>query len=191
MILSDKDIALAIRRYGLKVGDFDPGYYGDVPLHDQVQPASVDMRLGRSFKVYDKNRTTVIDPREGIDCMRDIEIGEDESFVLHPGDFVLGVTQEFVEIPVDLVAQVTGRSSIGRLGIIVHATAGLIDPGFKGCITLELSNLSPLAVKLWPGMRIAQLVVSKLSSYAVRPYEGKYQGDTSVAASRIDEDTDY
>jgi len=191
VILSDKDIAWEIQRRKLRVGNIHGDLGNKQPMHAQIQPASVDMRLGTSFKVYDKNLTTAIDPREGINCMRDIEIEADTPFVLHPGDFVLGATQEFVEIPFDLVAQVTGRSSIGRLGVIVHATAGLIDPGFKGCITLELSNLSPLAVKIWPGMRIAQLVISRLSSPAMWPYDGKYQGDTSVAASRIAEDKDY
>lgn len=187
MILSDRDIRIALgrteRRLGFTMRD-----------NSQIQPASIDMRLGSTFQVYDTARATFIDPRDAEsvnNCMRTVEVQKDEPFILHPGAFALGVTQEHVEVPDDLVAEVTGRSSLGRLGIIVHATAGLVDPGFHGNITLELSNLSPLAVKLWPGMRIAQLVILDLSSPAQNPYQGKYQGDTTAVASRIAEDKDY
>jgi dCTP deaminase len=159
----------------------------------QIQPASIDLRLASSFVVFRSSRFACLDPRDlPDDATERIEVGEDESFVLHPGDFVLGSTMERVRIPADLVARVEGRSSLGRLAIVVHATAGFIDPGFDGQITLELSNLGRTAVKLYPGMRISQIVLHQMTSPAERPYGvargSKYQGQSGPVASRISSD---
>ncbi|MFB6262970.1 MAG: dCTP deaminase [Bradymonadaceae bacterium] len=188
MVLSDRDI-----RRRLEAGDLTVE-----PIDDpdrQIQPASVDVRLGREFVVYKLPHVACIDtddPSTAHGYTETVEIDPDEGFTLHPGEFVLGSTQEWVDMPDDLVARVEGRSSIGRLAVVVHATAGFIDPGFEGRITLELSNLGRVAVKLYPGMRISQLVFQTLSSPAQRPYGpdrgSKYQGQSGPATSRIADD---
>ena len=154
MILTDRDIKERLERGDLQVEPLD-----DRDL--QIQPASIDLRLDNSFVVYKLPHLACIDPRdpEAVSSYTEtVQIKEGEAFVLHPGEFALGTTLEKVRIPADLVARVEGRSSIGRLAIVVHATAGFIDPGFEGRITLELSNLGRCAVKLYPGMRISQVV---------------------------------
>jgi dCTP deaminase len=186
VILSDRDLRERLERGDLVIG----------PLEDpelQIQPASVDLRLDRSFVAFRASRLPCLDPRNmPDDATERIEVAEGESFVLHPGDFVLGSTIERVKIPADLVARVEGRSSLGRLAIVVHATAGFIDPGFEGQITLELSNLGRTAVKLYPGMRISQVVLHTMTSPAQRPYGtargSKYQGQSGPVASRIGRD---
>ncbi len=155
-----------------------------------VQPASIDVRLDRQFRVFENHRHACIDPaREQDDLTRLVEVPDGEAFVLHPGEFVLGSTLERVLLPDTLAARLEGKSSLGRLGLITHSTAGFIDPGFEGHVTLELSNLANLPIKLWPGMKIGQLAVMKLSSPAERPYgsEGlgsRYQGQAGPTASR-------
>ena len=185
MILSDRDL-----RARLASGDIIVDPIDDPDL--QIQPASIDMRLSSSFIVYRLPHVPCIDPRdrESIDrYTRTIDIEEGGTFVLQPGEFALGSTLEWVKVPADLVARVEGRSSIGRLAVVVHATAGFVDPGFEGRITLELSNLGRCAVKLYPGMRISQLVFQTMTSPAERPYGpargSKYQGQTGPVASRI------
>src|SRR5690606_40942378 len=188
MILSDRDIAERLRRGDLEITPLD-----DPEL--QIQPASVDLRLGSSFVVYQLPHVPFIDSRDPDAVTRytdEIRIAEGESFVLHPGEFALGSTIERVKIPADLVARVEGRSSIGRLAIVVHATAGFIDPGFEGEITLDLSNLGRCPVKLYPGMRISQVVFQTMVSPAERPYGtargSKYQGQAGPVASRLSSD---
>lgn len=162
----------------------------------QIQPASVDMHLSPQFRCYRQTDTTFLDPRDSETIEKNtypVDVGEDGFFVLHPGSFVLACTEEKVTIPSDLVGQVDGRSSIGRLGVAVHVTAGFIDPGFEGRITLELANLGRLAVKLYAGMRLCQLVLYQLSSPAKRPYghpdrKSKYQGSMGPEASRVAKD---
>lgn len=185
MILSDRDLAQRI-----KSGDI-----GIDPLDDpdlQIQPASIDLRLGKRFVVYQLPHVPCIDsrdPRSVDGYTQEIVIEEGEGFVLHPGEFALGSTYERIRVPADLVARVEGRSSIGRIAVVVHATAGFIDPGFEGEITLELANLGRCGVKLYPGMRISQVVFHTMTSPAERPYGpargSKYHGQTGPVASRL------
>lgn len=188
MILSDRDIAKRLEQGDLLIDELS-----DPEL--QIQPASVDLRLSPSFIVYRLPHVPCIDARDphSVEHYTErVEIAEGEAFVLQPGEFALGSTLERVRIPPDLVARVEGRSSIGRLAVVVHATAGFIDPGFEGQITLELSNLGRCAVKLYPGMRISQIVFHTMSSPAERPYGkergSKYQGQEGPVTSRIGRD---
>lgn len=188
MILSDRDIRARLARGDLSIDPLD-----DPDL--QIQPASVDLRLSATFVVYRLPHIPCIDPRDPqtvAGYTTRIDIAEGEAFVLHPGEFALGRTVERVTIPGDLVARVEGRSSYGRLAVVVHATAGFIDPGFEGTITLELSNLGRAAVKLYPGERISQVVFHTMSSPAERPYGAgrgsKYQGQIDPEPSRIARD---
>jgi dCTP deaminase len=157
-----------------------------------VQPASIDLRLGTSFRVFHNHRITAIDladpPRNLTEL---VEVDDDESFVIHPGEFVLGRTQEHVELPDDIVARIEGKSSLGRLGLIVHATAGFVDPGFKGTLTLEITNLTRVPIILWPGKPIAQLSFMALDQPAERPYGhpelgSHYHGQTEATESRYE-----
>ena len=190
MILSDRDLKRRIERGEIVIEPLD-----DPDL--QIQPASVDLRLDRAFVVYRLPHVPCIDPRdpgtvEGY--TETVEIAEGEAFILQPGEFALASTLERVTVPPDLVARLEGRSSIGRLAVVVHATAGFVDPGFSGKITLELSNLGRCAVKLYPGMRISQIVFHELSSPADRPYGpergSKYQDQSGPVPSRITRDVD-
>ena len=191
MILSDDDILARLETGDLVVDPLD-----DIDM--QVQPASVDLRLGEEFLEFQRANIPCIHPNredEISDYVEETVVPEGEEFVLHPGDFVLGTTKERVAIPDDLVAHVEGRSSLGRLAIVVHATAGLADPGYEGQITLELSNLGTAPVALTPGMRISQLTFTELSSPAARPYGAergsKYQGQSGPQASRIGSDPEF
>jgi dCTP deaminase len=191
MILSDTDLLARLRDGDLVV---DP--LADVDL--QVQPASIDVRLGREFLEFQRANIPCIHPNseaEVDEYVTETVVDDGDEFILHPGDFVLGTTRERVEVPPDLVAQVEGRSSLGRLAVVVHATAGFIDPGFRGKITLELSNLGTAPVALSPGMRISQLVFTELRSPAARPYGSergsKYQDQAGPQASRIGGDEEF
>ena len=191
MILSDADI---LRR--LEAGDLRIEPLADIDL--QVQPASVDLRLGTEFLEFQRTNIPCIHPnseQEVDEYVTETRVEEGEEFVLHPGDFVLGTTIERVAIPEDLIAHVEGRSSLGRLAVVVHATAGLADPGFRGKITLELSNLGTAPVALTPGMRVSQLTFTELSSPAERPYGpergSKYQDQSGPQASRVQDDTEF
>jgi dCTP deaminase len=161
------------------------------PLDDaMVQPSSVDVRLDRFFRLFDNHKYAVIDPAEDQpDLTRLVEVEGDGPFVLHPGEFVLGSTFETVTLPDDVAARLEGKSSLGRLGLLTHSTAGFIDPGFSGHVTLELSNVATLPIKLWPGMKIGQLCFFRLSSPAEHPYGSdrygsRYQGQRGPTASR-------
>ncbi|MBO4247043.1 dCTP deaminase [Halomicrobium sp. IBSBa] len=191
MILSDTDI---LRR--LEAGDLVIEPLDDIDL--QVQPASVDLRLGREFLEFQHANIPCIHPnseQETEEYTDRVTVEDDDEYILHPGDFVLGTTHERVEIPADLIAHVEGRSSLGRLAIVVHATAGLCDPGYEGQITLELSNLGTAPVALSPGMRISQLTFTELKTPADRPYGeergSKYQGQTGPQASKIEKDHEF
>ncbi len=191
MILSDRDIKERIENGSLTIK----------PLENpelQIQPASVDLRLGSQFLEFQRTNIPCIHPdseQEVDEYVSETIVEEGDEFVLHPGDFVLGTTKERVEIPPDLIAHVEGRSSLGRLAIVVHATAGLCDPGYKGQITLELSNLGTAPVALTPGMRISQLTFTELSSPSERPYGeergSKYQGQDGPQASRVQDDPEF
>jgi len=191
MILSDTDILARLREGDLVI---DP--LADVD--QQVQPASVDLRLGSEFLEFQRTNISCIHPtreREVSEYIDETVVAEGDEFILHPGDFVLGTTKERVEMPEDLVANVEGRSSLGRLAVVVHATAGFVDPGYRGQVTLELSNLGTAPVALTPGMRVSQLVFTELSSPAERPYGSergsKYQDQHGPQASRIGDDPEF
>ncbi len=182
MILSDGTIRRLLAEGRLTLDPMEP---------DQVQPASVDVRLGAQFLVFRNHTCEVIDPfQKPADLMERVEVGDGEAFILHPGEFVLGTTLEAIGLPDDLVARVEGKSSLGRLGLLIHATAGFVDPGWThGQITLELSNVATLPIKLWPGMRIGQLSFHMLDKPAERPYghpelNSKYVGQSGPVASQ-------
>ena len=185
VVLSDRSITEALATGRLTV---DP--IGE----NAVQPASLDIRLDRFFRVFRNHRDAYIDIREPAENLTEgIEIAEDEPFVLHPGEFVLGSTVERVTLATDLVARVEGKSSLGRLGLLVHATAGFVDPGWDGQLTLELSNVSTLPIRLYYQMKIGQLSFQNLTTEADRPYghpdlKSRYQGQTLPTASRIHRD---
>ncbi|MGO1435465.1 MAG: dCTP deaminase [Canibacter sp.] len=181
MLLSDRDI-----RAGL-----ESGRIGLEPTtSEMVQPSSVDVRLDRYFRLFDNHKYGVIDPSlDQPDLTRLIEVDPDEGFILHPGEFVLGSSYEQVTLADDLAARLEGKSSLGRLGLLTHSTAGFIDPGFSGHVTLELSNTATLPIKLWPGMKIGQLCFFELKSPAERPYghgatHSRYFGQRGPTASR-------
>jgi dCTP deaminase len=191
MILSDTDILARLREGDLVIEPLDD-------IDQQVQPASVDLRLGAEFLEFQRTNISCIHPtreREVSEYIDETVVDEGEEFILHPGDFVLGTTKERVEMPADLVANVEGRSSLGRLAVVVHATAGFVDPGYRGQVTLELSNLGTAPVALTPGMRVSQLVFTELSTPADRPYGAergsKYQDQDGPQASRIGDDPEF
>ena len=180
-VLSDGTIRRLVDEGRIVIDPWDP---------ELVQPASVDLRLGDSFRVFHNHRTAAIDLRDPpTNLTEEIMVGEGEPFVIHPGEFVLGRTLEWVELPTDIVSRIEGKSSIGRLGLIVHATAGFVDPGFKGTLTLEITNLTRVPIKLYPGLLIAQLSFMTLDAPAERPYGSAelgshYQGQTAATESR-------
>jgi dCTP deaminase len=155
-----------------------------------VQPSSVDMRVDRSFRVFHNSRYPFIDVRRPMDELTElVEVGGDEPFILHPGEFVLGQTLERVKLPDDIVARLEGKSSLGRLGLVIHSTAGFVDPGFEGNLTLELSNLATLPITLYEGMPIGQISFMRMDGPVENPYGGhaarsKYQGQAEPTASR-------
>jgi dCTP deaminase len=181
MLMSDRDIRASI----------EAGLIGLEPLEmGLLQPSSIDVRLDRFFRLFDNHKYAFIDPAEQQDELtRLIEVDPSEPFILHPGEFVLGSTYEFVTLPDDVAARLEGKSSLGRLGLLTHSTAGFVDPGFKGHVTLELSNVATLPIKLWPGMKIGQLCFFKLTSpsehpYGSEKYASRYQGQRGPTASR-------
>ena len=171
MLLSDRDIIADVDAGRIRLDPWDPS---------MVQPSSVDVRLDRFFRLFDNHKYPYIDPAEDQpELTRLIEVPADEPFVLHPGEFVLGSTYELVGLPDDLAARLEGKSSLGRLGLLTHSTAGFVDPGFTGHVTLELSNVATLPIKLWPGMKIGQLCFFRLSSPSARPYGSGASGPTA------------
>jgi dCTP deaminase len=181
MLMSDRDIRASI----------EAGLIGLDPLEmGLLQPSSIDVRLDRFFRLFDNHKYAFIDPAEQQDELtRLIEVDPKEPFILHPGEFVLGSTYEFVTLPDDVAARLEGKSSLGRLGLLTHSTAGFVDPGFRGHVTLELSNVATLPIKLWPGMKIGQLCFFKLTSpsehpYGSEKYSSRYQGQRGPTASR-------
>ncbi|GGS88044.1 dCTP deaminase [Planobispora rosea] len=181
MLLSDRDIRAEIESERVKIDPFDP---------EMIQPSSVDVRLDRYFRVFENHRYPHIDPAiEQPDLTRLVEPDGDEPFILHPGEFVLASTYEIISLPRDIASRLEGKSSLGRLGLLTHSTAGFIDPGFSGHVTLELSNVATLPIKLWPGMKIGQLCLFRLSSPAEHPYGAerygsRYQGQRGPTPSR-------
>ena len=181
MLLSDRDI----------LAELDSGRVQLEPLtRDMIQPSSIDVRLDKFFRVFDNHKYPHIDPAaDQSDLTREVEVNSDETFVLHPGEFVLGSTYEIVTLPDDIAARLEGKSSLGRLGLLTHSTAGFIDPGFSGHVTLELANVATLPIKLYPGMKIGQLCFFRLSSAADNPYGSekygsRYQGQRGPTPSK-------
>ncbi|MGB2840421.1 MAG: dCTP deaminase [Actinomycetes bacterium] len=181
MLLSDRDIQAEIAAGRVQLDPFDTS---------MVQPSSVDVRLDRFFRVFENHRYPHIDPaQEQPELTRMVEPDGEEPFILHPGEFALASTYEVVTLPDDVAGRLEGKSSLGRLGLLTHSTAGFIDPGFSGHVTLELSNVATLPIKLWPGMKIGQLCLFRLSSPAEHPYGSakygsRYQGQRGPTPSK-------
>jgi len=184
-VLSDRDIRASIEAGEIVIKPYDP---------KDLQPSSVDLHLDRRFRVFRNNRYAYIDVRNPQpDLTELLTIQDDEPFVLHPGEFVLGQTLEWTELPNDLVARLEGKSSLGRLGLLIHSTAGYVDPGWKGNLTLELSNVANLPIALYYAMKIGQISFFKMSSPVDRPYGSpelgsKYQGQSEPTASAFHRD---
>jgi dCTP deaminase len=181
MVLSDRTIRRLIDEGSIGIEPFD---------EDLVQPSSVDVRVDRFFRVFRNSRYPFIDVKEEMEDLTElVETEDSEPFILHPGEFVLGSTLERITLPDDLVARLEGKSSLGRLGLLIHSTAGFIDPGWDGHVTLELSNVANLPITIYAGMKIGQVSFVQLSEPAERPYgsEGigsKYQGQRGPTPSR-------
>lgn len=181
MILSDRTIREQLKAGRIEIDPLD---------ESAIQPSSVDLRLDRLFRVFLNHTTAVIDVKENLeDLTRLVEVPEDEAFVLHPGEFVLAATYERLALPDDIVARIEGKSSLGRLGLLIHSTAGFIDAGFNGHITLELSNVANLPITLYPGMKIGQVSFLQMTTPADVPYGSsavgsKYQGQRGPTPSR-------
>lgn len=187
MILSDRDIRSAIEAGRIVIDPFTP---------DAIQPSSIDLHLDRRFRVFRNNRYPFIDVRiDQPDLTELVEIDPEQPFILHPGEFVLGSTLERVALPDDLVARLEGKSSLGRLGLLIHSTAGYVDPGWDGNLTLELSNVANLPITLYYGMKIGQISFQRMSSpvevaYGDDRIGSKYRGQTDPTASRYHVDFD-
>jgi dCTP deaminase len=181
VVLSDRTIKAEIAAGRLVFDPYDEAL---------VQPSSVDVRVDSSFRVFHNSRHPYIDVRQPMDGLTElVKVDEGEPFVLHPGEFVLGQTLERVKIPDDLVARLEGKSSLGRLGLVIHSTAGFVDPGFEGNLTLELSNLANLPITIYEGMPIGQISFMRMDEAVERPYGeaetgSKYQGQTEPTESR-------
>lgn len=179
-VLSDRDIRAAVQAGRVRIDPWDAAC---------LQPSSVDLHLDREFRVFRNNRYPYIDVRQQQPDLTDlVTTQEDEPFILHPGEFVLGQTLEWVELPDDLVARIEGKSSLGRLGLLIHSTAGYVDPGWRGNLTLELSNVANLPIALYCGMKIGQISFYQMSSPVERPYGSKelgskYQGQSTPTES--------
>ena len=182
MVLSDRTIKEEIARNRIEIDPLD---------ERSIQPASVDLHLGSKFRLFRHTEYAYVDVREEVpDLTELVEIEADKPFILHPGEFVLAGTLETVSLPDDIVARIDGRSSLGRLGLLIHSTAGFVDPGWRGRLTLELSNVSNLPITLYYGMKIGQISFYRMTSAAENPYgsEGlgsKYQGQTEPTPSRL------
>jgi dCTP deaminase len=187
VILSDVSIRAAIEMGRVHIDPFDPM---------MVQPSSIDVRIDRYFLVFENHRYPFIDPKRPQDELtKEVVTDVDQPFMLHPGEFVLGSTLEVVRLATDIVARLEGKSSLGRLGLLIHSTAGFVDPGFEGHLTLELSNVATLPIAIYPGMKIGQLSFYELSTPAEHPYGSrgagsKYQGQRGPTPSRMHEDFD-
>ena len=181
VILSDRSLREAIAAGRLVIDPLDD---------DAIQPSSIDVRLDNRFRVFYTARHPYIDVKQPMEDLTElVEVKPDDAFILHPGEFVLGSTLEQIGIPDDLAARLEGKSSLGRLGLMTHSTAGFLDPGFIGHVTLELSNVANLPITLYPGMRIGQIAVFQLTTAAERPYGSrgvgsKYQGQRGPTPSR-------
>jgi dCTP deaminase len=181
MLLSDRDIKSEIDKGRVVLEPYDV---------NMIQPSSVDVRLDRLFRTFENHKYAHIDPAENQpELTREVAVEGNDPFILHPGEFVLGSTYEVISLPDDIAGRLEGKSSLGRLGLLTHSTAGFIDPGFSGHVTLELSNVATLPIKLWPGMKIGQLCLFRLESPAEHPYGSavygsRYQGQRGPTPSK-------
>jgi dCTP deaminase len=181
MLLSDRDIKSEIDKGRVVLEPYDL---------NMIQPSSVDVRLDRLFRTFENHKYAHIDPAENQpELTREVAVEGNDPFILHPGEFVLGSTYEVISLPDDIAGRLEGKSSLGRLGLLTHSTAGFIDPGFSGHVTLELSNVATLPIKLWPGMKIGQLCLFRLESPAEHPYGSavygsRYQGQRGPTPSK-------
>jgi dCTP deaminase len=181
VVLSDRTITRLLDERRIEIDPYDPAL---------LQPSSVDVRVDRYFRVFHNARYPFIDVKEPQEDLTElVEVGEDQPFILHPGEFVLGSTLERIRLPDDLVARLEGKSSLGRLGLLIHSTAGFIDPGWDGHVTLELSNVANLPITIYYGMKIGQLSFVQLTEPAENPYGAtglgsKYQGQRGPTPSR-------
>ena len=181
MLLSDRDIKSEIDKGRVVLEPYDL---------NMIQPSSVDVRLDRLFRTFENHKYAHIDPAENQpELTREVAVEGQDPFILHPGEFVLGSTYEVISLPDDIAGRLEGKSSLGRLGLLTHSTAGFIDPGFSGHVTLELSNVATLPIKLWPGMKIGQLCLFRLESPAEHPYGSavygsRYQGQRGPTPSK-------
>src|SRR3954471_12396421 len=181
MVLSDESIREQLESGGIAIEPL-----GD----DAVQPSSVDLRVDRFFRVFRNDTTPYIDPKQSQEDLTElVEVTEDGAFILHPGEFVLGSTLERVALGPDLVARLEGKSSLGRLGLLIHSTAGFVDAGWDGHLTLELSNVANLPIAIYPGMKIGQISFLRMTSPADQPYgaeatKSKYKGQRGPTPSR-------
>ncbi len=184
MILSDRDIKQYIKEGRIKIEPLD--------IESQLSSISIDLKLGDEFRVFKIGYNSHIDPSKQSpeELTELIKIDNDRPFIIHPGEFILGVTKEYIELPDDIAVRIEGRSSLGRLGIIVHSTAGKVDPGWKGKLTLEITNIGRLPVALYPGMKFCSIVFEPTSSPVERPYSkfGKYAGMEKPTVSKISEE---
>jgi dCTP deaminase len=180
VVLSDRTIARLIAEDRIGIDPYDEAL---------LQPSSVDVRVDRAFRVFHNARYPFIDVKEPQEALTELVEIDDEPFILHPGEFVLGATLERVRLPDDLVARLEGKSSLGRLGLLIHSTAGFIDPGFDGHVTLELSNVANLPITIYHGMKIGQISFMQMTEPAATPYGtselgSKYQGQRGPTPSR-------
>jgi dCTP deaminase len=185
MILSDRTIREEIDSGRIEIDPFDPSC---------VQPSSVDLHVDAVFRVFHNARYPFIDVKRPMEDLTEVvEVKGDDPFILHPGEFVLGATRERIRLPEDLVARLEGKSSLGRLGLLIHSTAGYVDPGWNGYLTLELSNVANLPITIYPGMKIGQISFFRLTTEADEPYgsagtRSKYQGQRGPTPSRFFEE---
>ena len=185
MILSDVDIRKEIESGRIEIDPFDPA---------SIQPSSIDLHVDDRFRVFANSRYPYIDVKKEMPGLTEVvEVADPDPFILHPGEFVLGSTLERIAIPDDMVARLEGKSSLGRLGLLIHSTAGYVDPGWDGYLTLELSNVANLPITIYPGMKIGQISFFRLTTPAERPYgsteaRSKYQGQRGPTASRFFEE---
>lgn len=184
-VLSDRDIKKALKEGRIKIDGLNPS---------NVSVASVDLRLGNEFRVFRHTEVTHIDIKEGLkeELTELIKMPDGKAFTIHPGEFVLANTMEYIALPNDLMARLDGRSSLGRLGIVIHSTAGSVDPGFEGTLVLEIANISRVPVKLWPGMKVCRLTFEELTTPSETPYSkrksSKYFKQLGPGVSKIDRD---
>ncbi len=190
MILSDSEIRSRIQSGNIILSSQD-----GIDVLSQIWPASIDFRLGNTFKYYKRDNLTLIDPKESVEAkhFEVVTLKEGETFILHPRQFVLAVSLERIKVPYDLVARCEGRSSLGRLGLVIHSTAGYIDPWFEGTITLEMTNINEVPIALHPGMRIGQFAFELVHGTVEIPYDqrkgSKYMGQSLPQESKINQDT--